>query len=124
MLSSPKSDEEAFSIGAHDFAELVKKLKLPASVVQRLIDLVIYAKMEKPQMNPKVHYAYRIAVKRRLYIRCVKIYPELFKGKKEALMAKKCKKSIAPTVPYLWNSCLPDDEFGLESLKRLKEQNP
>ena len=40
-------------------------------------------------MNQGIHNAFRIAVKKNLYIKCLKVYPELFKGKREILENKK-----------------------------------
>lgn len=119
-------------------------MKLPASVVQRLIDMLIFSKLEIQGVNPKIHHAYRLEIKRRLYIRCMKIYPELFKGRREVLQARKDqsknaenkendqivenKKSIGGNEKvkifnaYMWNSSLKDDELGIQCLKALKDE--
>lgn len=65
--------------------DLTNKTKLPDSVILRLFHLLIYSHMEGKGTNPGVHKAYRIEVKRKLYIRCMRSYGELFKGKKELL---------------------------------------
>ena len=65
--------------------DLSKKIKLPETVILRLINLLVYSHMEGKATNPAVHRTYRIEVKKRLYIRCMRSYGELFKGKKEML---------------------------------------
>ena len=67
-------------------------------------------------MNPNVHNAFRIQVKKYLYIKCMKVYPELFKGKREILENKKqnsnqileieSSNKIQKYRPYLWNCSL------------------
>ena len=49
-----------------------------------------------------------MAIKRRFYIRCMKVYVELFQGKKEKLINKQG----GIQEPYLWNDLLEDDQFG------------
>lgn len=51
--------------------------------------------------------AYRLSVKRRLYVRCVKLYPELFKDKEKG--GAKGKGGLVE--PYIWNDLLDDDQF-------------
>jgi hypothetical protein len=72
-----------------DLKKLEKVVKLPTQVISRLIDLIIYSYMESSLSNPTVHRTYRLMVKKRLYIRCMRGHPELFKGKKELLEARK-----------------------------------
>lgn len=80
--------------------------------------------MEGAGSNPAVHKAYRIEVKKRLYIRCMRSYGELFKGKKELLQARAqpkiqqpedsnqiisttaVDKATKPIAPYIWNSSI------------------
>lgn len=61
----------------------------------------------------------------------MKVYPELFKGKREILEHKKqnstqineiqsSSEKIKKYSPYLWNSNLEKDEFGLQTLKQLE----
>ena len=72
----------ALHLTVPELSSLASKMKLPVPVVLRLADMIIYCHMEAGQLNHKVHDTYRIAVKKRLYVRCMKVYPELFKGKK------------------------------------------
>jgi hypothetical protein len=65
--------------------DLSKELKLPETTITRLIDIVVFSHMEGKGSNPAVHSSYRLLVKKRLYIRCMKVYPDIFKGKKELL---------------------------------------
>ena len=74
----------------------------------------------------------------------MKIYPDLFKGRREILQARKDQKDIAEnkendqivenkkpilgnekvkfTTAYMWNSSLKDDELGFQCLKALKDE--
>ena len=96
--------------------------------------------MEGKGTNPGVHKAYRLEVKRKLYIRCMRSYGELFKGKKELLQARaKPKEShddsnqinsstapaeaAKPVAPYIWNSNVEGDEMCVEVLKALRGQS-
>lgn len=54
-------------------------LKLPDHVILRLQDLLTYSRIKAGGGKEDAVRAFRLSVKRRLYIRCVKIYPELFK---------------------------------------------
>ncbi len=67
---------------------LSQKVKLSELTILRLIDLIVYSHMESKVSNPTVHNYYRILVKKRLYLRCMKLHPELFEGKKLVLERK------------------------------------
>ena len=81
--------------------------------------------MEGKGTNPNVHKTYRLLLKKRLYIRCMKIYPDLFKGKLEMLELKskgKDPKTYEDVVPFIWNSSIEGDELCVEVLKQLKQE--
>lgn len=56
-----------------------------------------------PTMN-----TYRLAMKRRLYIRCVRSYPELFAGKKDEIAPEH---GAVLQEKYLWNDLMEEDQF-------------
>lgn len=85
--------------------QLSELIKLPGSIVLRLNDLLIYSRLAK---NPNVEKEYRICVKKRLYIRCMNSYAELFRGSKE----KVCPKTGGIQAPYIYNDLLEDDQFA------------
>ena len=91
-------------------------MKLPNQVVSRLVDLVVYSSMESSALNAKLHHAYRLQVKKRLYLRCLKVYPDMGKDKLPQLDPSK------RMCPYIWNSSIEGDELLQESLKQLREQ--
>jgi hypothetical protein len=104
--------------------ELSGLLKLPEETVLRLIDLVVYSFMEKLSSNPKVHGTFRRLVKKRLYIRCMKVYGELFKGKKQVLQKRSSSIEIqgdSSWTPFVWNSLLEGDELSLQVLREESE---
>ena len=84
-------------------------------IVQRLVDLLIFSAMESMAINAKLHDTYRLLIKKKLYIRCMKVYPELFKGKKQVLLGQQAE-------PFIWNSIIEGDEMCQESLKELAKQ--
>jgi hypothetical protein len=99
---------------------LSKDLKLPDTTITRLIDIIVFSHLEGKGSNPNVHRCYRLLLKKRLYIRCMKVYPDLFKGKKEMLELKaegKNPKTYEETVPFIWNSSIEGDELCVEVLK-------
>ena len=72
---------EAMTISVPELVKLSKTMKLSNQVVSRLIDLVVYSSMESSALNAKLHNTYRIQVKKRLYLRCLKVYPDMGKDK-------------------------------------------
>ena len=91
--------------------------------MSRLIDLIIYSNMESKGTNPGIHRTFRLILKKKLYIRCMKVYPDLFKGKKEFLESKQKGVTITETSPYIWNSSIEGDELCAEVLKKLKTED-
>ena len=83
---------------------LSKLLKLPHSLIYRLNDLIMWARINV-KMEPAMT-AYRLAMKRRLYIRCVRSYPELFSGKKDEIAPEQ---GAVLKEKYLWNDLMEDD---------------
>ena len=96
------------------------KLKVPAVLISRIIDMCIYSKIEGPTVKPNLHKQYRITMKRKLFIKCLRDYPEIFKGKKEQLLKHTMSKGEECATAYLWNQTLPGDEFGMQSIKDLQ----
>ena len=83
-------------------------MKLPCSIIIRLSDLLLFSRLEA--LEGDAEKAFRLAVKRRYFIRCMKTYVELFQHKKDR---------ITPKVggikePYIYNDLLEDDQFALE----------
>ena len=87
------------------------------------MDLIIYSNLDDPDANPDAHKAYRLAVKRHLFIRCMKIYSQLFRGTKEILQQRMNKQQNEGDKEdrYYWNCCLEGDEFCQEALKKYNE---
>ena len=112
MIYDPAHVQEAHGlIHQKALVSLAETVKLPESVVLRLINLIIYSNMDGVASNPKVHHAYRMEVKKRLYVRCMKVYHELFRGKKEILQEREAGGKGAMIKggeinPYIWNSSI------------------
>jgi len=79
-------------------------LKLPHSLIYRLNDLIMWARINTH--NERAMTAYRLAMKRRLYIRCVRSYPELFSGKKDEIAPEH---GAVLQEKYLWNDLMEED---------------
>jgi hypothetical protein len=88
----------------NDVRQMSKMLKLPASNILRLNDLILYSRLDSIKVQSV--RAFRLEMKRRLYIRCMRSHPELFQGRKDEL---------APEVgsvlgeAYVWNDVMEDD---------------
>ena len=80
-------------------------MKLPDQIIVRLIDLIVYSHMESSSINAKLHNTLRIEIKKRLYIRCLKLQPEMAREKMPLLDKERV------TVPYIWNSSIEGDEL-------------
>ena len=94
-MYKPDQIREAYKlVNISTLNELSSSTKLPINTIQRLIDLIIYSNMEGPLSNPAIHRVYRLIVKKRLFIRCMKCYGELFRGTKEVLSAREEKQKL------------------------------
>jgi hypothetical protein len=82
-------------------------MKLPVLIVTRLNDLILYSFLDN---NANVEKTYRLSVKRRLYVRCMRVYAELFKGKSTEMLNSKG----GLDKPYFYNDLLEGDKFALE----------
>ena len=85
---------------------LSKLLKLPTRVILQINDLIVYSKLDSK--NEAIMREYRLTIKRRLYIRCMNAYPELFTGARERLSTK----TGGLKAPYIFNELLEDDQFA------------
>lgn len=85
---------------------LAKLLKLPSRVILQINDLLVYSRLTGS--NEAVKAEYRLTIKRRLYLRCMNAYPELFVGARERLTNK----AGGLKEPYLYNEVLEDDQFA------------
>jgi len=61
---------------ANDARTMSKMLKLPASNIYRLNDLLLYSRLDSIRVQSV--RTFRLEMKRRLYIRCMRNHPELF----------------------------------------------
>lgn len=80
-------------------------MKLPVQVISRLNDLVVYSFMDS---NTQVVSAYRLTVKKRLYVRCMRVYAAIFKNRAKELLNREA----AYETPYVYNVHLEGDKFG------------
>lgn len=94
---------------------LADQLKLNQSIL-RLFEILVYAFMESSTSNQSLHQAFRVHVKKRFFIQCLKIFSE-FKTSTQMF-----KSAAVPTETYIWNSSIEGDEMCIESLKELKQQ--
>jgi hypothetical protein len=90
-----------------DVVTLSSLLKLPPSIIYRLNDLIIWARLN-PNFS-EAHREYRLSMKRRLYIRCMRSYPELFSGKKDEIAPQH---GAVLSESYLYNDIMEEDQFA------------
>jgi hypothetical protein len=90
--------------------ELSKELKLEGNTILRLNDMIIQVRMGGRKLDELVQREFRLSVKRRLYLKCVRIYPELFKNKDKGAARQK-----GLNEPYIWNDLLEEDQFALHT---------
>lgn len=84
---------------------------MPVNNVFRLNDMLLYTKLD--HKNEAIMREYRLQLKRRLYIRCMRSYAELFVGKHEELGMQGCGDACL-SKPYLYNDLLEEDQFALK----------
>ena len=92
--------------------------------VQRLYSLCIYAKMESALVRPDLHKVFRLAMKRILYVRGFRDFPDKFEGKRESLLKKKYTKNYSQKVGYTWMCETPEEELGLGTLPKSQSDTP
>ena len=81
-VNQPTQIKEA-QLSKAQILHLAKVLKLPSRVILQINDLLVYSRLEKD--NEAVKTEFRLTIKRRLYLRCMNAYPELFVGARERL---------------------------------------
>ena len=126
-LCKPEQVQDALAFDIQNIHKLASSLKLPEQTVLRLIDLIVYSCLEGATSNPSVHAAFRRLVKKRLYIRCMKVYAELFRGKKQVLLQRRAKADSVKTpttwTPLVWNGYMEDDPLCLQGLPEEEPQD-
>ena len=105
MIHTADSVLQALKISVEELLQLSNTMKLPDQIIVRLIDLIVYSHMESSSINAKLHNTLRIEIKKRLYIRCLKLQPEMAREKMPLLDKERV------TVPYIWNSSIEGDEL-------------
>mmetsp|Transcript_42026 Transcript_42026/g.64382 ORF Transcript_42026/g.64382 Transcript_42026/m.64382 type:complete len:153 (-) Transcript_42026:90-548(-) len=109
--------KEALNYNVAEVNVIAKKIKLPAILLIRLYDLIVFSHMEGEQTNPGVHKAFRMLIKRRLFVRCFKTYSDMFRSKQVEVEKKANPESYEETTPYIWNSSIEGDEMCRVILK-------
>jgi hypothetical protein len=93
-------------------------MKLPSYTIVRLLDLIVYSKLDKivqSLFNPPApgikasHDAFRLIVKRRFYLRNLREKQELFQAEFDRVIGSKS----CMSKTYLYNDCMEGDEFCL-----------
>ncbi len=87
-----------------DAVTLSKVVKLPISLIYRLNDLILYSRLNTNL--PQTTTSFRLCMKRRLYIRCMRSYAELFSGKKDEIAPEH---GAVLSEAYLYNEIMEDD---------------
>lgn len=97
---------------AQDIRELGKLLKLPPVNLFRLNDLLTYCRLDLS--NPETVREFRLQMKRRLFVRCMRNHPELFTGRRDEIAPELGGQMLAES--YLWNELIEDDQFCRQKL--------
>ena len=105
MIDNPSQIKEA-QLSKAQILHLAKLLKLPPRVILQINDLLVYSRLDNSKEAVKTEF--RLTIKRRLYLRCMSAYPELFVGARERLTQK----TGGLKEPYLYNDVLEDDQFA------------
>ena len=82
---------------------MARVLKLPQKTIMRLHELILFAALDTGAKREEVERAYRLAVKRRYYLTCMREYVTLFKGS-EVLQTKG-----GLTSPYIYSASLLEE---------------
>ncbi len=92
-------------------------LKLPEQIILRLNDLLVYASLD--HQGPKKDFVtrlFRLSIKKRYYIKCVRDYIQLFKGFEDSILGASIPGGLKE--PFIYNSnmieedpfCRPEEE--------------
>ena len=82
VVNQPPQIKEA-QLSKNQINHLSKVLKLPYRVIVQINDLLVFSRLD--QKNEAVKTEFRLTLKRRLYLRCMSAYPELFVGARDRI---------------------------------------
>lgn len=81
-------------------------LKLPESIILRVNDLLVYVSLDTGPKKAQVERAYRLALKKRYYVKCVRDYLHLFKGMEGGILGAYNTGGLSE--PYIYNSSMSE----------------
>jgi len=102
------------SLSSVEVRDMARALKLPQKTIMRLHELILFSALDTGAKREEVERAYRLAVKRRYYLTCMREYVTLFKGS-EILQTKG-----GLTSPYIYSASMLEqgsDPFCQEESK-------
>lgn len=80
--------------------------------------MCIFAKIESTVVRPDLHKIFRLAMKKMLYVRGFRDFPDKFEGKRENLVKKRDSKNYSQQIGYTWMCETPEEELGLDTLPK------
>lgn len=104
------------SLSTAEVRDFARALKLPQKTIMRLHELILFAALDTGAKREEVERAYRLAVKRRYYLTCMREYVTLFKGS-EVLQTKG-----GLTSPYIYSAILFEE--GRDPFCREESKEP
>ena len=98
---------------------MASALKLPQKTIMRLHELVLFSALdESPAKRDEVERAFRLMVKRRYYLTCMRDYISLFKGSE--ILKSQAKLTLAS--PYVYSASLVEEGNPFYGQEESKEQ--
>ena len=77
-------------------------MKLPEKIILRLNEIIVYAALDSGPARDLVERAFRIEVKKRYYLTCVRDYLHLFKGFEDGILGQHFPGGLKE--PYIYNA--------------------
>ena len=84
-----------------------RTLKVPEKIILRLNEIIVYSALDTGPMKDQVEKAFRIEVKKRYYLTCVRDYLHLFKDFNDGILAMHFSGGLKE--PYIYNSNLIEE---------------
>ena len=79
-------------------------MKLPEKIILRLNEIVVYSALDSGPAKDLVERAFRLEVKKRYYLTCVRDYLHLFKGLDDGILGQHFHGGLKE--PYIYNSSM------------------
>jgi len=82
--------------------EFARVMKLPEKIILRLNEIVVYAALDSGPTKDQLERAFRMEVKKRYYLTCLRDYMYIFKGFENGILTHHFSGGLKE--PYIYNS--------------------